>query len=338
MIPHNRPTLGTEEETAALRVLRSGNISQGEEVELFENEFCEFVGLPRSYAVAVNNGTAALYLSLWALNGSEKVISFPGYVCSALRHAVGMIRSTEKLVDNDENSPNIDINNINRNNADITIIPHMFGIPINLTNLKIPNVIEDCAQSLGAKVSGKSVGLQADIGIFSFYATKLMTSGGEGGMLVSKNKELIDNVRDFLEFDYRKDQKKRFNFHMTDLHAAIGREQLKKLPNFLSRREEIFQRYKKEDLELLDIGPEQKELSPVRYRAILRTKNPKDIINSLTDKGVKAIIPIEEWEILDNPTKFPNAWKLSKETVSLPIYPSLTNHDVDIILSGIVHK
>ena len=90
LIPHNKPTLGLEEEEAALRVIRSGWVAKGKEVESFQNEFCEFMGLPKGHAAAVSSGTAALFLALVMLGGSEKNVGSPGYVCSALRNAVDM--------------------------------------------------------------------------------------------------------------------------------------------------------------------------------------------------------------------------------------------------------
>lgn len=336
MIPHNKPTLGMEEEQAALRVIRSGWLAQGAEVEAFENEFCKFIGLPNGHAVAVSSGTAALYLALWVLGAYQKKITFPGYACSALRHAVAMAGGYEDLIDTTTDSPNIDIEHLKKESTDIIIIPHMFGIPVDFVDYKFTKSIEDCAQALGARVNGKSVGIQGTVGIFSFYATKLITSGGQGGMFVSRDKNLVDTVKDYREFDMRRDNKKRFNFQLTDLQAAIGREQLRKLPSFLSRRKEIFDQYKQSGLELLDISVEKKNLIPVRYRAIMRTKNQKGVIDSLESVGVKAIIPTEDWELLGDKGILPNGWILSKETVSLPIYPSLTDEDVRVILSGII--
>jgi len=338
LIPHNLPTIGQEEEDAALRVLRSKQLSQDAEVELFENEFCDYLGLSRGSAVALSNGTSSLFMALKILNAKGKKILFPGYVCSALRHAVSMAGGIENTVDVEPNSPNLDMNAIKQNLPDISIIPHMYGIPIQI-EVDDTMIIEDCCQALGAKVKNKMVGLQGDVAIFSFYATKLMTSGGQGGMFVSKNQEYVDAVRDYREFDYRNDSKTRFNFKMTDLQAAIGREQLKKLPDFLKRREEIFQYYKKAGLDLLDV-PEEKNgiLEPVRFRAILKTENPRHVIKSLDSIDVRAIVPTEDWELLGPQTSFPNGLKLSRETVSLPIYPSLTNEDLDHVLSGIVKK
>ena len=333
MIEHNKPTIGIKEEEAVIRVLKSRCLVGGNETEEFENEFCDFLGLPKGHAVAVSSGTAALYLALWVLEANKKTISFPGYVCSALRNATNMIGGNEEILDIKKESPNIKLEGIKKES--IAIIPHMYGIPVDVTKIQNMNIIEDCAQSLGAKINGISVGLYGNAGIFSFYATKLMTSGGHGGMYVSKDKKLVDRVKDYREFDYRHDQKKRFNFQMTEIQAAIGREQLKKLPKFLERREEIFQKYKKAGLELLDVGKNQNHLSPVRYRAVIKTEEPNKIIKSLESVGVKAIVPTEDWELLGKHELLPNAVELSRKTVSLPIYPTLTDEEIDIILSVI---
>lgn len=336
MISHNKPTLGKEEEEAALRVIRSGWLAQGHQVNAFEDEFCQFLNLPQGHAVAVSSGTAALFLALWAVNAKNKIVAFPVYACSALRNAVSMAGAKEYLVDVAESSPNIDLEHVRESKPDIIILPHMFGIPVDFDTLEEVNIIEDCAQSLGATVDGIQVGLHGKLGLYSFYATKLITTGEQGGMIASTDKALIDTIRDYREFDCRRDNNKRFNFQMTDLQAAIGREQLRKLPAFLERREEIYNRYEDAGLTLLDInGKNDKRIMPVRYRAVLKTKCPEKIINSLDHFGVKVIVPIEDWELLGKPDLFPFALKLTKETVSLPVYPSLTNSEIDIILKGV---
>ncbi len=333
MIKHNKPTIGIEEEKAVIRVLRTGNLSSGIEIKEFENEFCNFLKIPRGHAVALSSGTAALFLALWVLKAKNKTITFPGYVCSALRNTVTMIGGNEKIVDIKKETPNIEIENLKKEH--ITIIPHMYGIPVDISKSKDMNIIEDCAQALGAKINGIPVGLHGNAGIFSFYVTKLITTGGHGGMYVSKDKKFVDLVRDYREFDYRNDQKKRFNFQMTEIQAAIGREQLKKLPKFLERREEIFQKYKNAGLELLDVGRNQNHLSPVRYRAVIKTNKPNKIIKSLESVGIKAIVPTEDWELLGKHELLPNSVDLSRKTVSIPIYPSLTDQEIDIILASI---
>ena len=147
LIPHNKPTLGLEEEEAALRVIRSGWMAKGKEVESFQNEFCEFVGLPKGHAAAVSSGTAALFLALVISGGKEKNIASPGYVCSALRHAVDMSEGKNVLVDVGYDSPNIDLEKLFEENPQLAIIPHMFGIPINLSNFKKIPIIEDCTHA-----------------------------------------------------------------------------------------------------------------------------------------------------------------------------------------------
>ena len=332
MIPHNKPTLGKEEEEAALRVIRSGWLVQGHQVNAFEDEFCQFLNLPHGHAVAVSSGTAALFLALWAVNANNKTVAFPVYACSALRNAVSMAGAKEYLVDVAEGLPNIDFENVRENKPDIAILPHMFGIPVDFDTLEGVNIIEDCCQSLGATVDGKATGLKGDLGIFSFYATKLMTSGGQGGMVVSKNKAIVDAIRDYREFDMRRDSKKRFNFQMTDLQAAVGRAQLKKLPSFLNRRNEIFESYLQAGLPLLNVSSDR--LCPVRYRAVFLTDRPHQIIQLLKGYGINAIVPIQDWELLGEKKDFPNALKLTLETLSLPLYPLLSDSDVEKIISA----
>lgn len=339
MIPHNKPSLGSEEAQAALRVLRSGCVAQGKEVELFEDEFCNFLGLPINHAVALSSGTAALFMALWALQAKGKIVALPVYACSALRHAVAMIGAQESLVDIAVNSPNIDMQAVARTAPNIAIVPHLFGIPTDIPDMVGTDIIEDCAQSLGAMSDGKAVGRKGRAAIYSCYATKLITSGGQGGMFISTDRALVESVRDYRQFDQRRDRKARFNFQMTDLQAAIGREQLKKLPMFLKRRNEIFNQYKDAGIPLLDREKKTAHnLVPVRYRAVVRTENSRDIINALDREGVKAIVPIEDWELLGAPEAFPSAAKLTRESVSLPLYPTLSDQDVAKIIQVVLNR
>jgi len=338
MIPHNKPTLGLEEEEAAIRVIRSGWVAKGDEVKSFENEFCDFVGLPKGHAVAVSNGTAALYLALLVLDGSGKKIASPGYVCSALRHAVDMSEGENVLIDTEYDSPNIELKTLYNKNPQIAIIPHTYGIPINLSNLKKIMLIEDCSHAIGAKINRKSVGLQGELGIISLAATKMITSGGSGGMLISKNKRLIEKITNYIEYDMKKDDYKRFNFQMNDLQAGIGREQLRKLPDFLKRREEIFQKYKIAGLDLLDISPvDAQTIQPVRFRAVLKTKKQFETIKLLKEHDITSRVLNDEWLISQNPKQFPNSFSMVQNSVSLPIYPSLSDEDVEKIISVLVN-
>lgn len=325
MIPHNLPTLGLEEQAAATRVLANGWVVQGPEVEAFENELCRFFNLPDRHAVAVSSGSAALYLALWALGGKNKLVGLPVYACAALRNAVGLIDGKCVYLDSKEGSPNIDMDAVGRMGIDILIAPSMFGIPVDFPDVRNFLIVEDIAQSLGAMVAGERIGLRGAVGICSFYATKLMTTGGQGGALVSRDKALIEKVRDYRQFDCRDDTKLRFNFQMTDLQAAVGRVQLSKFPGFLDQRERLFGIYREAGLDLLDASTATSR--PVRYRAVMRCFEPMRLIAALQDNGVRAIVPVERWELLDEPERYPIADGFARASISLPIYPVLAASD-----------
>lgn len=331
MIPHNSPTCDAEEAQAASNVIYSGWLAQGPEVEAFENEVCAFLGLPPGHAVALSSGTAALFMALWVLGAKGKRVAFPVYACSALRNAVAMAGGQEVLLDVSAGTPNIDPAEARRVAPGILIAPHMYGLPIDLSACGDIPVIEDCAQCLGGKVRSMATGLQGVVGIFSFYVTKLITSGGQGGMLVSRDRQLVDQVRDYREFDCRRDRQHRFNFQMTDLQAAIGRAQLRKLPFFLERRARLFRIYKEAGFDLLDIPAASTELEAIRYRAVVKTNAPESIIKALAQNKIRAIVPIEDWELLGEESAYPNALRLTKTTVSLPLFPTLKDEQAEKI-------
>tara|TARA_B100001540_G_scaffold265046_1_gene245434 strand:- start:254 stop:1264 length:1011 start_codon:yes stop_codon:yes gene_type:complete len=334
MIPHNKPTLGKEEETAALRILRSGQLSNGEEVREFENEFCDFLGLPEGHAVAVSSGSSALFLSMKILFTEKETIGIPGYVCSALRNALELMKCDIEFLDVKKNTPNID-DKLILDDVNPKIIPHMYGIPVNIPKLRNGIIIEDCSHAIGAKINDKFVGTIGEIGIFSFYVTKLMTSGGFGGMVVSNDRSKINEIRNFIEYDGKLDNKSHFNFQMGNLQAAIGREQLKKIPKFLQRREEIFSRYKEAGLKLIDVEDNNDSIKPVRFRALMKTSKSKELIKKLRDKDIMSV-KIQNDPIMSKyPTKFSNSLELIENTVSLPIYPSLLDEEISKIISVI---
>jgi perosamine synthetase len=327
MIPHNLPTLGVEEQTATTHVLASGWVAQGIEVEAFENELCRFFDLPDGHAVVVSSGSAALFLALWALDGKNKRVGLPVYACSALRNAVGLVGGECVYLDCEESGPNIDMTAAAKTDVDVLIAPSIFGIPVDLPDTRNFLIIEDLAQALGAKVADERIGLRGEVGICSFYATKLITTGGQGGAVISREKALIEKVRDYRKFDCRNDTKLRFNFQMTDVQAAIGRVQLDKLPMFLEQRERLFGIYCELGLDMLGSTLSAVSL-PVRYRAVMRCNEPMRLIETLQSNGIQAIVPVEHWELLDLADKYPVADGLTRATVSLPIYPALSVSDV----------
>ena len=261
-------------------------------------------------------------------------VGVPVYSCAALRNAVGMIGAECVYIDCANQSPNVNLEQANKYNIDFLIAPSMFGIPIDIPKITKYRVIEDLAQSFGAKIRGERIGLRGELGICSFYATKMITSAGQGGAVISRNKSLIDSIKDYRQFDCREDSRLRFNFQMTDLQAAVGRVQLSRLNSFIEQREEIFSIYSEAGLDLIE-----GENGAVRYRAVIRTNEQKKIISILESNGIKVIIPIEQKELLSDPSQYKEAQKLSLTTVSLPIYPALqyesAKHIANLITNNI---
>jgi perosamine synthetase len=334
VIPHNRPTLGQCELDAAARVLAGGWVAQGREVEAFEAEVCAYLGLAAGHAVALSSGTAALFVVLWALGAKGKRVAIPVYSCAAVRNAVIMAGAEAVPVDVADDSPNMDPEQALDASVDMIVAAHMFGVPHRWrsSSLSVP-VIEDCSQALGARIDGRPVGTNGTAGVFSFYATKMLTSGGQGGMLVSADKSLADAARDYRQFDCRRDRLPRFNLQMTDLQAAVGRAQLSQLDAFVSRRREIRVRYAAAGLPLWPAATVP-GIEPCNFRAITRAPNPPAAIAQLAETGIRAIVPIADWELLAEPGQFPRAAALARSTVSLPIYPSLTQQETATVIRG----
>lgn len=342
MIPHNRPTIGEEEIEAVKEVLKSGWVAQGKRVKEFEDLFCWYLGWESEFAAAFSSGTAALYVTLVTLgitSGAEVII--PTYVCPAVLNAIYLARANPVLVDIDPYCFNISFEEtkekINSKTKAI-IVPHIFGVPADVdkfVELGIP-IVEDCAQAIGAKLNGKHLGTFGEVAIFSFYASKVLTTG-YGGMIFSKDKNFIEKVKDYREFDCRQEYKPRFNFQMSDFQAAMGKIQLKRLPYFLEKRRKIANEYYK-ILPLEKVWPLRSFSSkkPNFYRFLVRTKKPNDMKLFMKEKGIKAIIPMETYELLhrylnQDPHNFPVSDDIAKTTLSLPIYPSLTDSEIQKI-------
>ena len=162
---------------AAAQVIRTCALGPGPEVSQLENEFCRFIGLPSGHAVAVSSGTVALYLALWALEAKDKIVAMPVYASASLRSAAHLVGAREHLVDIADGSVHIDLAAATGSGADIGVVPHMFGMPASIVALKNLKIIEDCGESLGAKIGDTYVGLLGEIGVYSLAATNIITSG-----------------------------------------------------------------------------------------------------------------------------------------------------------------
>jgi perosamine synthetase len=340
MISHSRPTLGQEEIDAVSAVLKSGLIAQGKKVEEFEGRFAQFIGSRR--AAAVNSGTAALHLALAAVgvrSGDEVIV--PSFVCTALLNAINSAGGKAVITDIDEEDYNLSFGETKKRitpRSKAIILPHMFGVPsrdtMKFKELGVP-LIEDCAQSVGATAGSRQTGATGDIGIFSFYATKVMTTG-EGGMITTDAGVLADRAVDLRDYDNRDDYKPRYNYAMTDFQAAMGMEQLQKLPDFIAKRRILAKRYC-ESLRHLPVRLPTEDSAGIWFRYVIYTEKAKELIHFLQKQGIGAARPIfKPLHVLSGyPGDCPAAEKAWNSTVSLPIYPSLSLTDVDEITESV---
>nr|MBI3612526.1 DegT/DnrJ/EryC1/StrS family aminotransferase [Nitrospirota bacterium] len=248
VILHSRPTVGSQEVQALTAVVRAGQLAQGPRVEEFEQGMAAMLGV--AGGVAVSSGTAALEVALKVLGvvpGDEVIL--PSYVCAAPWLAVVRVGAQPKIVDIEPDTYAIDPAEAKKALSARTraiIVPHMFGLPADLTGLQALGVplSEDCAQTLGATEAGRQVGAVGVVAVCSFYATKLLCTG-EGGMLLSNDDVLLERARALREYDEEPILDDRaFNYKMTDLQAAIGISQLSRFRSFLERRDVIAASYR----------------------------------------------------------------------------------------------
>jgi dTDP-4-amino-4,6-dideoxygalactose transaminase len=336
-IPHSRPTVGDEEVEAVVSVLRSGQLAQGEQVLCFENALASLTGA--AGAVAVSSGTAALHLALLALEiGEDDEVVLPGFVCPALINAVRYVRAVPVLADINPETYNMDIPDLKKRLTGKTkavIVPHMFGLPADIREiiaLGVP-VIEDCAQSLGSSYMGSPAGSFGALSVFSFYATKVICTG-EGGMIVSGDKRLLEKIRDLRDYDEKDDWRLRYNYKLTELQAAMGLTQLRKLPVLIGRRRVIAGRYHEFFRErLLPVPVSLPDREHIYYRYIIRTERLTELLDAGREAGIDYRRPVfKPLHHYLGITGYPQTDAAFLGTVSIPIYPSLSDTEVNAIL------
>ena len=340
-IPHSRPTLGQAEINAVSKVLASEQIAQGTVVEKFEQEFVDYFGFEN--AVATSSGTAALHLALLGLDiryGDEVII--PAFVCTALLNAVNYVGATPVLADVDPETGNISISSIKGQLTKATraiIVPHMFGLPVNLdpvADLGIP-IIEDCAQAIGAVTANGPVGARGDLSIFSFYATKMLTTG-EGGMVVCRSRDMAERIKDLRSYDERVDYKTRFNYKLTDIQAALGRCQLNRFEHMLAQRRSIASYYSSE---LQGVGPilPAEDEGRIFFRFTVGvTSDLEEWIRGMKRYQIGCALPVYAPinSYLDSDiSDYPGTQDAFRSLLSLPIYPSLEEIDLERVVSAV---
>ena len=325
-----------EMEEAAIDALRNESFVNGESISKFEEEFARYIGT--KYAVSVNSGNSALQLSLMALDiSADSKVATPTNSFIASANCIRMTNAQPILTDIDARDGGIDVSSITEK-VDAIIPVHIYGNPCDFDSVKIfaeeqkIPIIEDACQAHGAIYKNKKVGGLSDVGCFSFYPTKNMTVGGDGGMSTTNNEEIADKIRSIRdngrktknEFD-----KLGFTMRLNTVNAAMGRINLKYLDEKNSRRREIVSIYKENLIEDC-ILPENENGKSVYHQIVIRHENRNKIREELTNNDIGSAIyyekPIHLQPLyLEYDYKLPNSEKFAKEVLSLPSYPSLTN-------------
>jgi perosamine synthetase len=344
MIPHNKPCMDKNDAISAYNTILSKWIAYGEQAKVIENKISNYIFNNPNYAVATSSGTSALYLALYALgvNKNDEVI-LPSYTCSAVLNAIMLIGAIPVLVDIDDKTLGLNYESVKKNITKKTkaiIFIHTYGIPTKIDSFKKFNIpiIEDCSQSLGSKYEdGSKIGSKGDIAIFSFYATKVI-SGGYGGMVLSRNKNYIAKIRDYIEFDQPKNYYPRFNFLLSDINASIINSQFDKLDSFLEKRKFIAQKYNSVINDKFKKYSMIKNQNYHRYLISLESKKQKKSIKKLFYKNnISVINPLTPKELLHNYLKknkkeFYHSIKASKFILSIPIFPCLKENEINKII------
>jgi perosamine synthetase len=352
MIPAAKPLIGAEERDAVDRVLRSGMIAQGPEVEAFEQEFATLVD--DHHCVAVNSGTSALHLGLLAAGiGAGDEVIVPSFSFAATANAVRLAGAEPVFVDIDPASfclhPAAVAAAVTTRTAAIMPV-HLYGHPADMPALQqIADrhgllVIEDAAQAHRARLDDRPVGSFGAVAAFSFYPTKNMTTG-EGGMIVARDGEVARLARllrnQGMEQRYR-NEVIGFNTRMTDIAAAIGRVQLAKLEGWTARRRQLASQL---DSGLIDLdGVIAPPVTPgafhVYHQYTIRVTEDRDGVQKrLADAGVGSGVyyptPIHELPSFGLDLELPETARAAAEVLSLPVHPALSDDDVQAVLQGV---
>lgn len=353
MINIARPLIGQEEKQAVMEVLDSGMLAQGPRVKAFEEAFAGMCGV--KFAVATSSGTTALHTALIALGiGPNDEVITPSFTFIASANSVLFTGGRPVFVDIDPRTFNIDPEKIE---AAITprtraILPvHLFGLTCDMDPiLSIAEqhhliVLEDACQSHGATYKGRKAG-SFSTGAFSLYPTKNMTSG-EGGMITTNDPVKAERCRAIRQHGMRRryyHDEMGFNFRMTDIQAAIGLEQLKKLERFNQIRQENA-RYLSAHLKGVTTPYIPEGCEHVFHQYTLRIQNGKRdvLIQHLAERGVGSMVyypvPIHQQTVYVNELGYslslPETEGAAAEVLSLPVHPGLSQADLETIVAAV---
>ena len=355
MIPYGRQNLDEEDIAAVVEVLRGDWLTQGPTIERFEKSVAEYVGA--QHAIAFSSGTAALHGAAWAAGlGPGDVVHTTPLTFIATVNAARYVGATPELVDIDRNTWNIDLSVIPEY-SDAAIPVHYAGLPVDLSpgqwSHKPKVVIEDAAHALGAHTPDGPVGncAHSDMVCFSFHPVKPITTG-EGGMVTTNNPELAERLRRFRSHGiirkpehgewYYEVEDLGYHYRMTDIQAALGLSQLKKLDKFIGRRNEVAYRYRnlleKVPIELPPAAP--KGFTHGYHLFGVLVPNRTTTFSTLRARGIGVqvhYVPVHHHPVWNagriEPGVFAHADFVYQGIISLPIYPGLTDGGQDQIVT-----
>jgi dTDP-4-amino-4,6-dideoxygalactose transaminase len=374
-----QPLFGTEEKKEVIKAMDSGWVTLGPGTKSFEEEFAKYTGA--KYAVGLSSCTAALHLALIAAGvgpGDEVITTI--FTFAASINPVLILGGKPVLVDIDEKTMNIDENLIEEKITKKTkvIMPmHYGGYPCNMDAIrKIAKkhkliIIEDAATAIGASYKGKKIGNIGDMTCFSFHPIKNMSTG-DGGMVTTNNQSYAERLMLLRLHGMSKEAWKRhtaagswkydivepgFKYNMTDIQAALGRVQLKRLDGFVKTRKQYAKIFDRELAKIPEITiPVHSENSGTAYNLYTikidttnLTVSRDEIVELLKQEqiGVSVYyIPLYEFSYFQKNLKlkkkdFPNAEKVYQSMMSLPLYPKMNLKDINRViktLSDIIKK
>lgn len=339
--------------------VKSGWVSSlGHYINEFEKKFAEFVGT--KYALTTSNGTTSLHLALVSLGikrGDEVII--PDLTFIATANAVAYTGARPVFIDIESETWCIDPEAIRKAITKKTkaIIPvHLYGHPADMDPIvRIAKefglyVIEDAAEAHGAEYKGKKVGSIGDAGVFSFYGNKIITCG-EGGMITTNNEELYEKAV-FLR-DHAMSKEKRywhteigFNYRMTNLQAALGLAQLKRIDKLIEKKRKIFEWYKRymKDIDCIRLNPEKEWAKNVFWMVCLALDKDlgisrDELMVKLRDKGIDTrpfFYPISQMPMYTNGRINPVAYDISMRGLNLPSGANLSMNKIMIICEKVI--
>jgi dTDP-4-amino-4,6-dideoxygalactose transaminase len=331
-----------EIEATVTKILESGHFVLGEHVRALEKEIARYHGT--KYAVGLASGTDALHLCLnaFGIGKGDEVITTP-FTFIAAAEAIAYVGARPVFADIDRETLNIDPQKVQEKITSKTkaIIPvHLFGLPADMKEImeiarsyKL-KVIEDCAQSFGARYQDRIVGSIGDAGCFSFYPSKNLGAYGDGGMVITNNDEIhkkINMLRNHGSKNSYRHEFIGFNSRLDEIQAAILRIKLKHIETYNNKRRSIASIYSSILEEAVQCPPEIPDRIHVYHQYTIRSNKRDRIIKALNENSIASVIyyplPLHLQNVFRylgySRNDFPESESASKEVLSLPIYPEL---------------